>query len=142
MLEVHYGSFIHKMKVILWGEKIYDGKFPSGREVQEGKLNQLSREKVVFKLLSMNLLTGRENWKLRDRWIDDELRSWWNWWCHIGVRGRFKRLESHRNIKGMYLLYSVTQFWNLSFTYSSLVTGTNKITPCKSTFIFVVQRFV
>jgi len=44
-------------------------------EIQEGKLNQLSREKVVFKLLSMKLLTGRENWKPGDRRIDDELRS-------------------------------------------------------------------
>jgi hypothetical protein len=40
-------------------EKKYDGKFLSGREIQEGKLNQLSREKVVFKLLSMKLLTVR-----------------------------------------------------------------------------------
>jgi hypothetical protein len=43
--------------------KKYDGKFSSGREVQEGKLNKLSREKVVFKLLSAKLLKGRENWK-------------------------------------------------------------------------------
>jgi hypothetical protein len=43
--------------------KKYDGKFSSGRKVQEGKLNKLSREKVVFKLLSVKLLKGRENWK-------------------------------------------------------------------------------
>jgi hypothetical protein len=55
--------------------KKYDGKFPSRREVQEGKLNQLSTEKVVFKLLSVKLLTRRENWKPVDRRIDDKLRS-------------------------------------------------------------------
>jgi hypothetical protein len=39
-------------------KKKCDGKFPSGRE-REGKLNQLSKEKVVFKLLSVGLLTGK-----------------------------------------------------------------------------------
>lgn len=74
MLEVHYGHFSHKMKAFLRGGKKCDGKFPSGKEVQEGKLNQLSKEKVVFKLSSVKLVTGKENWKPGKR-RTDELRS-------------------------------------------------------------------
>jgi hypothetical protein len=61
------------MKVFLGGKKC-DGKFPSGKGVQEGKLNQLSKEKVVFKLSSVKLVTGNENWKPGKRQTD-ELRS-------------------------------------------------------------------
>ena len=60
MLEVHYGYFSYKMKVFLWGEKKCDGKFLSGGEVQEGKLNKLSKEKSSFKLLSVKLLKGEK----------------------------------------------------------------------------------
>jgi hypothetical protein len=62
------------MKAFLRGGKKCDGKFPSGKEVQEGKLNQLSKEKVVFKLSSVKLVTGKENWKPGKR-RTDELRS-------------------------------------------------------------------
>jgi hypothetical protein len=47
------------VKIFFCGKKC-NGNFPSGREVREGKLNQLSKEKVVFKLLSLELLTGKK----------------------------------------------------------------------------------
>jgi len=40
MLEVYYRYFSHKMKGNSLRRKKFDGKFPSGREVQEGKLNR------------------------------------------------------------------------------------------------------